>query len=271
MAQYWSHIQDTLSYMESYLQTFHRRKDIFLEFSTSKATHTQADRQDRELRELIADQPTKNVHHRTIANHSRQADQERVERSDWRADLIRRENHFNLMKMHYLTQFASHVQHFRYILMYSTEISELAYKDQINDGYCRSNKNHATQQILSQYGRPHALGMRVQTTEARSKVKGVIMAEDSGMEIVAFSSQNRARQVLERRMKNTSMLTELWATHNIYYSAMMQDILCFTRQTAADDQRLPSDPIKLGLLPVEGFTQLEIQVADFLETDRFHI
>jgi len=40
MAQYRSHTPDTLSYMESYLQIFHRTKDIFLEFRTSKATRT---------------------------------------------------------------------------------------------------------------------------------------------------------------------------------------------------------------------------------------
>jgi len=55
MAQYRSHTPDTLSYMDSYLQIFHRTKDIFLKFLTSKATRTQANRQDRELRELIAD------------------------------------------------------------------------------------------------------------------------------------------------------------------------------------------------------------------------
>ena len=51
MAQYRCHTPDTLSYMESYLQTFHQRKDIFLVFRTSKATRAQANRQDRELRE----------------------------------------------------------------------------------------------------------------------------------------------------------------------------------------------------------------------------
>jgi len=84
MAQYRSHTPDTLSYMESYLQTFHRTKDIFLNFRTSRATRTRADRQDRELRELMADQRGKEVHHRTVANRRRQADQERVERSDRR-------------------------------------------------------------------------------------------------------------------------------------------------------------------------------------------
>jgi len=52
-------------------------------------------------------------------------------------------------------------------------------------------------------------------------------------------------------------------TLNIHYSDMMQDILHFTRQTAADDQRLPADHTELGLLPVKGFAQLEIPVADF--------
>jgi len=44
MAQYRSHTPDTLSYMESYLQTFHRTKVIFLEFRTLKETLTQANR-----------------------------------------------------------------------------------------------------------------------------------------------------------------------------------------------------------------------------------
>ena len=42
MAQYRSHTPDTLPSMESYLQTFHRTKFIFLELRTSKATRAQA-------------------------------------------------------------------------------------------------------------------------------------------------------------------------------------------------------------------------------------
>jgi len=54
-------------------------------------------------------------------------------------------------------------------------------------------------------------------------------------------------------MKNTSTLTELCTALDIHYSNMMEEILCFIRQTAADDRLLPADPAKLGLLPVEGF------------------
>jgi len=253
MAQYRSHTPDTLSSMESYLQTFHRTNAIFLESRTSKATRAQANRQDQELRELMADQRAKEVNHRTVANRCRLADQERVERSDRRADLMPRENHSDFIKMHYMTHFASHVRCFGSILMYSTEISELAHKDQIKDGYRRSNNNVAARQILLHYGRQHALGIRLQTIEALSKVEGVIVVEDSGMEMPTVPSRSPPRRILKGRMKNTSTLTELCTALNIHYSNLMEmdEILRFIRQTAADDWRLPADPAELGLLPVE--------------------
>jgi len=117
MAEYHSHTPDTLSYMESYLPTFDQTKDIFLKFRTSKATSTQANGQNREVRELMADQRANEVRYRTVANRRGLADQESVEWSDQQADLIRRENYFNFFKMHYLTHFASYVRHFGSISM----------------------------------------------------------------------------------------------------------------------------------------------------------
>jgi len=271
MAQYRSHTLDTLSYMESYRHTFYQTKDIFLEFHTSKATQAQANRQDWELRELIPDQRAKEVHHKTVANRRRPADQERVQRSDRRADLIWRANHFNLMKMHYQTDFTSHVRRFGSISMYSTEIGELAHADQIKDGYRRSNMNQAARQIWSHYGHQQALGIMLWTIEALSKVEGVIVVEYRGIEMPTGSSRITPRRGLKGRMKNTSTLTELCTALDIHYSNMMEEILCYIKQTAADDRRLPADPAELGLLPVEGFAQPEIPVPDFQETDRFLI
>jgi len=51
----------------------------------------------------------------------------------------------------------------------------------------------------------------------------------------------------------------------------MEEIPSFIRQTAADDRRLAADPAELGLLPIEGFAQLEIPVPDFQDTDMFQI
>ena len=100
--------------------------------------------------------------------------------------MIQRENHFNFIKMHYLTHFAFHVQSFGSISMYSTKIGELAHKDQIKDGYRRSNKNEAARQILFQYGRQHVLEMQLETIEALSKGNSVIIVEDSEMEMPAL-------------------------------------------------------------------------------------
>jgi len=263
MAQYRSHTPDTLSYMESYLQTFHRTKVIFLEFRPSKATHAQANCQDRELREPMPDQRPKEVYYITVANRRPLADQERVERSDRRADLIRRENHFNFIKMHYLTDFASHVRRFASISMYSTEIGELAHKDQIKDGYRRSNKNEAARQILSHYGRQHALGIRLQTIEALSKVEGVIVVEDSGMEMLTVPSRSTPRRVVKGSMKNTSTLTELCTALDIHYSNMLEEILRFIRQTAADDRRLPATRPNSGYFLWKDLLSLKSQCPTF--------
>jgi len=155
--------------------------------------------------------------------------------------------------------------------MYSTEIGKLAHKDQIKHGYPRSNKNEAARQFFSHYGGQHALGIRLQTIEALSKVKAVIIVEDSGMEMPTVPSPSTPRRVLKGRMKESSTLTEFCTALDIYYSNMMEEILWFLRQTAVDDWRLPADPAELGLLPVEGFAHLEITVPDFQETARFQI
>jgi len=107
MAQYRSHISDTLSYLETYLLIFHLRNDIFLEFRTSKATRTEANHQDRALRELITNESTHEIRRTCVAKRHRQPGQERLQRVNQREDLIHRDNHFNFIKMHYLSHFSS--------------------------------------------------------------------------------------------------------------------------------------------------------------------
>ena len=63
MTQYCSHTPDTLAYMETYLQTFHQTKDIFLEFHTSKSTRAEINRYYWELKRLMANQIAQQAHH----------------------------------------------------------------------------------------------------------------------------------------------------------------------------------------------------------------
>ena len=99
----------------------------------------------------------------------------------------------------------------------------------------------------------------------------MIVVEDRGIEMPTVPSRSTPRRVLKGRMKNTSTLTELCTALDIHYSNMMEEILRFIRQTAADDRRWRAHPAELRLLPVEGFAQLEIPVPDFQVTDRFQI
>ena len=53
MAQYRSHTDETIQYMEDYVNCFHETKDIFLEFRISKQTQAKADELRKELRREI--------------------------------------------------------------------------------------------------------------------------------------------------------------------------------------------------------------------------
>ena len=271
MTQYRSHTPDTLAYIERYLQTLHLTKDIFLEFRTSKSTCAEVNREVRELWILMANQMAQEAHRISAAQRRRQADQNRLERVNRRADFIQRANHFNFIKMHYLSHFASHVRVFGSILMYSAEMGELAHKEQIKEGYRRSNKNNTSRQILSYYGRKHALGMRLQTIEALSKAENAFVMGNGGVGALA-SSRSAPRLVLKDRMiENIGTLTELCRALNSDYSDMIEELLRFIRQTIADDKRLPSDCTELGSLPIEQFIHREIPVPDFQKTDVFQI
>ena len=69
--------------------------------------------------------------------------------NDQLMELIYVESNFNFLKMHLITHFRYHIYQFGNILMYLTEFGELAYKQQIKDGWRHYNKIDAAQQILN--------------------------------------------------------------------------------------------------------------------------
>jgi len=87
--------------------------------------------------------------------------EDRNDENELRMDMIHTESHFNFVKMHLLSDFSDDIRQFGNIPMYSTECGELAHKEQIKDGWRRSNKNDVEQQILPSYGRRHVIRMRL--------------------------------------------------------------------------------------------------------------
>jgi len=111
-----------LSTWKGICKHFTKPRTFFLSFSTSKATGAEANRQDWDLRELMSTQHANEACHNTAAKRCWQGDQERRERPNMRADLIRCKNHFNFIKRCYLGHFASQVQRFGSISVYFTVI-----------------------------------------------------------------------------------------------------------------------------------------------------
>jgi len=136
MAQYWSHTSDTIAYMEHYLDQFHRMKGIFLEFQVTKRTLAKVDPQRREIRH----QRTQMSQPVAPSKRRRIRDDDCEEEHELRMDLIHRESHFNFIKIHLLSHFSDHICQFGNIPIYSTKFGELAHKEQIKDGWRRSNK-----------------------------------------------------------------------------------------------------------------------------------
>ena len=272
MAQYRSHTPVTLEYIETYLRTFHRTKDIFLEFRTTKAIGAQAERPHRKLRERNANADKIAGAAGSAINRHWRMDEARIERANQWAELIQRENHFNLIKMHYLNHFVQHVRRFGSVPMYSTDISELAHKDQIEEGYRRSNKNHAARQILAQYSRQHAIGMRLLTMEALRKADDEVETGNVGISNQGTRpSPQTARRAPKGRTQNVGTVFELSLALGIHYHDWAVELINYIRQTMADERQLPVDHSEQKFLPAEQFTQLEIPVPDFQETDIFQV
>ena len=91
----------------------------------------------------------------------RRLEDDRNEENELGMDMIHTESHFNFVMIHLLSHFSDHISQFGNIPMYSTEFGELAHKEQIKNGWRRSNKNDVERQILHRYGRQHAIRMRL--------------------------------------------------------------------------------------------------------------
>ena len=140
---------------------FHEKEDIFLEFRVPKRTQAKADdlrfelrRDQNQLNQSVAQSKRRQVHVEV-----------REEENDQRMQLIHAESNFNFLNMHLSTHFRDHIYQFGNILMYSMEFRELVHKEQMKDGWRRSNKIDVARQILNSYGQQHAIRMRLVNIE----------------------------------------------------------------------------------------------------------
>jgi hypothetical protein len=280
MAQYQSHTEDTLGYMEQYLKDFHRYKDVFQEFRTSKRTREEADANDEQLR-LDLERNLKEAGRVTTSKRRRLLVENRAQRDEEREEIHRSKSHFNFIKLHLLVHYCSHVRNFGNIPMYSTDVGELAHKVQIKEGYRHSNKNDASRQILDFYGRVHAVSMRLLTLHALQAEKqgGQGVLSDSNRRFLDEMSpatpamrqprtgDSRPRKLLRGRYANVDNFEQLAANLHIPVDRLFEELIRYSRRSLKNEDRLPEEADSLRRMPIEQFNQLQIPVLAFQETD----
>jgi len=284
MAQYRSHTEDTLGYMEQYLHDFHRYKEVFQEFRTSKKTRQEADVHDEQLR-LNLERKLKEAGKIPAAKRRRLLDENRLERTGKREEIHRNQSHFNFIKLHLLVHYCSHVRKFGNIPMYSTDVGELAHKVQIKEGYRHSNKNDASRQILHYYSRVHAVSMRLLTLRALQarKPEGASGLDNADRCFLDEISQTRSaiqlteteatrpRRLLRGRDKNINSFKQLSENLGIPVEQIFNELMRYGRRSLQNPDRLIANKERLDTMPVEQFNQLQIPVLGFQETDVYDI
>jgi len=198
----------------------------------------------------------------------------RDEKNDLRMDMIHTESHFNLVKMHLLSHFSDHIRPFGNIPMYSTEFGVLAQKEQIKDGWRRSNKNDVERQILHSYSRQHAIRMRLVTLNSLRR-RGANLGDD----VLGYLDKTTRMvsmpappgSILKGRRDDVSDILDFCNVLGISLDQICLELIRYSRHNLPTERRLPEEPAILQLLPVELLKQLEFPVLEFQETDVYDI
>jgi len=270
MAQYRSHTPDTIAYMEEYLDQFHRMKDIFSEFGVTKRKQAKVDKQRKEIRRQKA-----LMHEHVATSQGRRIrDDERDEEDELRMDIIHGQSLFNFLKMHLLSHFADHIRQFGNILMYSTEIGELAHKTQIKEGWRQSNKNDAAHQIMHSYGYQPAIRMRLLNLQSLKND-----GEDLSPNVLKHLERTPSRvlplgicrSILKGRRGDVSSIVDFSQISVVSREIIYRELIRYSRHNLPIDHGLPEDHAMLQSVPIELLTQLEVPVLTFQEADGYKI
>src|SRR5437879_9287071 len=113
--------------------------------------------------------------------------------------------------------------------MYSTDIGGLAHKEQLKEGYRRSNKNNAAPRILSDHGRRHALGMKLQTTEELLKSGNALRTGDVATDIPVSSDYSVHRRVLRGRVNTGNIIDRKSTRLNSSHRCISYAVFCLKK------------------------------------------
>src|SRR5437588_7908292 len=283
LAQYKTHTETTLQYMQDSLETFHEEKGIFQEFRVGKRAKKGIEKSVAKLASLHATETrARKALGESAAKRQRVAVRHREELVAAREDEASERAHFNFIKMHLMEHFGSTVQQFGSIPLFSTDVSELAHKTQIKESYRQSNKNDTATQILDNYSRVHAFGMhvlnlRAAITKARMNLSEVITASGleaiiGGTEINSPGSMTRIASTPPKRIMRSP--DKCSTVQDIKLVLGIPDLVACILKFAKNNhlarlENLPKSVEDLYQIPVQRFKMLQIPVPVFQDPDSF--
>lgn len=151
------HNTASLCQMDEFLQEFHKKKEVFLEFRAGKRTTEES----RSLRSQRVQ-----ARQEKISGFTKTRKVLELQKYNDRTEVLVREalcngSHFNFPKLHMLKHFREQIELFGCLEMWSTELGELLHRSLVKDPYQRSNKcGDYTLQILNETLKDDAFIMR---------------------------------------------------------------------------------------------------------------
>jgi hypothetical protein len=141
-AQYQYHSEAIIEYMENYLEQFHRHKDVFSRFRTSKSIKKVSEALTKQLtldkQEERESDPGWNNH--STAAKRRRVDEDKTPIESEIAQHLVDKLDFNFVKMHLLNHFSDHIHQLGNLLNVSSELPEKETMD-LKQAYRQSNRH----------------------------------------------------------------------------------------------------------------------------------
>lgn len=142
ICQFKSHSDQTIKYMEQYLEGFHSYKDVFLEFRAGKKAKLDARMAAGEVREMLEEVEGTVYQRRKAKEDIRRNAQETGTQSAIDG------SHFNFPKMHALCHMSEYISRFGNLNQWSTEVSESLHRHLVKQAYNRTNHKDFFKQII---------------------------------------------------------------------------------------------------------------------------
>jgi hypothetical protein len=149
MAQYRSHTEATLKYMEDYLDDFHQNKNVYSQYRAGKVAKRTAENLRTEFGKALEAKKTsgKDWEKLSKVQKRRLVDEEKTWIKSKVKSFLEEESDFNFIKLHLLAHFSNYVKELGHLSNVSAKLSESLHCE-LKESFRQSNKNNVSSQIL---------------------------------------------------------------------------------------------------------------------------